>query len=189
MKTLKLALLGVTIATTALVPQEAKAALFDFSYTFSTGQVAGKLDGILQGDGNTVLINSFSNLTFAGSPAPNLPFIESVTNLFIGSGNPPATTLNGIFQDFITCTDIICDDGFALASVNPFGFPAAFSGSSFGQVFEDYEPQNWSLTPVPGTPVPGPLPLLGVAAAFGYGRKLRKRIKASKPEGTSTTAV
>ena len=28
--------------------------------------------------------------------------------------------------------------------------------------------------------VPGPLPLLGVGAAFGYGRKLRKRIKSSK---------
>jgi hypothetical protein len=29
-------------------------------------------------------------------------------------------------------------------------------------------------------PVPGPLPLLGVGAAFGYSRKLRKRIKTSK---------
>lgn len=30
------------------------------------------------------------------------------------------------------------------------------------------------------TEVPGPLPLLGVGAAFGYSRKLRKRIKSSK---------
>ena len=29
-------------------------------------------------------------------------------------------------------------------------------------------------------PVPGPLPLLGVGAAFGFGRRLRKRIKGSK---------
>jgi hypothetical protein len=29
-------------------------------------------------------------------------------------------------------------------------------------------------------PVPGPLPLLGVGAAFGYSRRLRKRIKTSK---------
>ena len=28
--------------------------------------------------------------------------------------------------------------------------------------------------------VPGPLPLLGVAAAFDYSRKLRKRIKGSE---------
>jgi hypothetical protein len=38
-------------------------------------------------------------------------------------------------------------------------------------------------------PVPGPLPILGVAASFGYSRKLRKRIKSSKPEVISTTAL
>lgn len=31
----------------------------------------------------------------------------------------------------------------------------------------------------PGDAVPGPLPVLGIAAAFGYSRKLRKRIQAS----------
>ncbi len=37
------------------------------------------------------------------------------------------------------------------------------------------------LTPyAPGTAVPGPLPLLGVGAAFGYSRRLRKRINTSK---------
>jgi len=35
-------------------------------------------------------------------------------------------------------------------------------------------------------PVPGPLPLLGLGAAFGYSRKLRKRLNISKsPKGTS----
>lgn len=37
--------------------------------------------------------------------------------------------------------------------------------------------------------VPGPLPILGAAAAFGWSRKLRRRIKASKPELISTTAL
>jgi len=37
--------------------------------------------------------------------------------------------------------------------------------------------------------VPGPLPILGAAAAFGYSRKLRKSIKASKPDVISTTAL
>ncbi len=35
-----------------------------------------------------------------------------------------------------------------------------------------------------GAEVPGPLPLFGVAAAFGASRRIRKRIKASRPEGT-----
>ena len=38
-------------------------------------------------------------------------------------------------------------------------------------------------------PVPGPLPILGLGAVFGYSRKLRKRFKSSKPEVISTTAV
>lgn len=35
--------------------------------------------------------------------------------------------------------------------------------------------------------VPGPIPLLGVGAAFGYSRKLRKRIKASKSPAVMST--
>jgi hypothetical protein len=37
------------------------------------------------------------------------------------------------------------------------------------------------------TPVPGPLPVFGAAAAFGFSRKLRKRIKVSKAVGGSIT--
>ncbi len=51
-----------------------------------------------------------------------------------------------------------------------------------GSIFE-FDPNSGS------TAVPGHLPILGVAAAFGYSRKLRKRIKSSKPEVISTTAV
>ena len=36
---------------------------------------------------------------------------------------------------------------------------------------------------------PGPLPALGAAAAFGFSRKLRKRIKSSKATSTAVTAV
>jgi hypothetical protein len=47
----------------------------------------------------------------------------------------------------------------------------------------------WTLsTPFnsPPTPVPGPLPALGAAAAFGFSRQLRKRIKSS-PNAVSCT--
>ena len=39
------------------------------------------------------------------------------------------------------------------------------------------------------TPVPGPLPLLGAGAAFGWSRKIRKRIKSSRPEVIPTSTV
>jgi len=42
---------------------------------------------------------------------------------------------------------------------------------------------------VPVQSVPGPLPILGAAAAFGFSRKLRKRLKSSKSEVISTTAL
>jgi hypothetical protein len=38
---------------------------------------------------------------------------------------------------------------------------------------------NFAPTPPPSTSVPGPLPLVGVGIAFGYSRKLRKRIAAA----------
>ena len=44
-----------------------------------------------------------------------------------------------------------------------------------------------STTSTTSTSVPGPLPLLGVAAAFAYSRKLRKRIKLQK--GTSSVST
>ncbi len=45
---------------------------------------------------------------------------------------------------------------------------------------------NSTLTVInPNIPVPGPFPILGVAAAFGYSRKLRQRIKSSKQKANS----
>jgi len=39
---------------------------------------------------------------------------------------------------------------------------------------------GYGVASVTENEVPGPLPILGVGAAFGYSRKLRKRIKSSK---------
>ena len=36
-----------------------------------------------------------------------------------------------------------------------------------------------TVTPSTGTPIPGPLPILGAGTAFGFSRTLRKRIKAA----------
>jgi hypothetical protein len=56
-----------------------------------------------------------------------------------------------------------------LSTFSPDGSPAA---SLTGQVRLEYE-----YTPTtPGTAVPGPLPVLGAAAAFGWSRRLRRRI-------------
>jgi len=49
---------------------------------------------------------------------------------------------------------------------------------------------TWAqATLVNNVPVPGPLPLFGVAAAFGFSRKLRKRIKANTNPVSSTFSL
>jgi outer membrane protein assembly factor BamB len=57
------------------------------------------------------------------------------------------------------------------------------NGSIINSVKLNYTPYALASTegvPMPMPQVPGPIPLFGVAAAFGYSRKLRKRIKTSK---------
>jgi hypothetical protein len=44
-------------------------------------------------------------------------------------------------------------------------------------------------TPFQATPVPGPLPILGAAAAFGFSRKLRKRIKINNGSSATFTLI
>ena len=60
------------------------------------------------------------------------------------------------------------------ASDSPFTSVAISGGAAFAVAQFRYAAQQ------PQQQVPGPLPILGVAAAFVYSRKLRKRIKESK---------
>ena len=52
-------------------------------------------------------------------------------------------------------------------------------GTTTAQVFGRLTKPGENPVEIPGDEVPGPLPVLGIAAAFGYSRKLRKRIQAS----------
>lgn len=54
----------------------------------------------------------------------------------------------------------------------------AFSSSNPGGGFLTFD--QFTTATANGTPVPGPIPLFGAAAAFGYTRKLRTRIQASR---------
>jgi hypothetical protein len=42
-----------------------------------------------------------------------------------------------------------------------------------------------SIAPLPTTDVPGPLPVLGAASAFGYSRRLRRRLRAAASSSPS----
>ena len=114
----------------------------------------------------------------AGSPVDghynaNIYIISSVGtgNMMTGTGNGSGTLAGCENRDPITC----------LGPDDPnyvFGFsPGIYNGNGV-VAFTPNSTYVWlSATKVP--PVPGPLPALGAAAAFGFSRKLRKRIKRS----------
>jgi MYXO-CTERM domain-containing protein len=59
-------------------------------------------------------------------------------------------------------------------STKPDGFkrPTLFTGATFAIA---------TVVPPASNAVPGPLPLFGAAAAFGWSRRLRSRIASSRP--------
>ncbi|MEA5414695.1 hypothetical protein [Synechococcus sp. BA-132 BA5] len=97
-------------------------------------------------------------------------------------------------------------NGFGIVNSTAFGpfFAYSVSGGVFVEVFvvpagfvqsgSSFSPASTSVwaqaTPVsPADSVPGPLPLFGAAAAFGFSRKLRKRIKGSSNAVSSTYSL
>ena len=72
------------------------------------------------------------------------------------------------------------------------GFNVAFRYFVNGNLYfskTTYGPHSWAqatLVDPPAASAPGPLPALGVAAAFGYSRKLRHRIKKSGNSASNT---
>jgi hypothetical protein len=92
----------------------------------------------------------------------------------------------GLGEAGTACTGSSCLRTGQFIAINTTGTPI-----SVGDPELDTEPQNisarWAYVD-PVYPVPGPLPALGAAAAFGFSRKLRQRIKVNKSVGASITA-
>jgi hypothetical protein len=89
---------------------------------------------------------------------------------------PSAATGGSSFYGFIAGNSSEYITSLAFASSNPTGGFLTFDQFTIGQA------------PAQATGVPGPIPLFGTAAAFGFSRKLRKRIKtSSNPVSSSYT--
>jgi hypothetical protein len=98
------------------------------------------------------------------------------------------------------------DGGVAGPLFGYFAYPCAKTGICVGGAFAVVDGPNAGtigLTPIPGNislvwasvdpalavPVPGAIPLFGAAAAYGFSRKLRKRIKASSNAVSGTYSL
>ncbi len=154
--------------------------------------------GLLNGEAKFSAIN-ISPL--ANNPTPLIQEFSSELEVSL--------EISGMFQDFTAGRQCISTEGVAsMGTDNPFtpvivslpqeSLCAGFGegdrspGSSFAltrtatrswknySLDKNYDFASGFRASIVSTPVPAPLPLLGVAAAFGYSRKLRKRIKGSK---------
>lgn len=100
-------------------------------------------------------------------------------------GQTPGNTVTWTFDD--SALGGISGDLLVSGTYLPTSPLSAFNGQAgngtwtlFFTDASDADPMSinsWSLT----VSVPGPLPLLGVGAAFGYSRRLRRRISTSQP--------
>jgi len=154
----------------------------------STG-IADSLDFSIQGNPNSYN-NPFTGILKYSVAAPNLRSIVDYTSALSSSANMGVNT--GTF-------DLTGSAGTAAAQYNPvnvsIGQTKTYASTSVltdaftakigvtqGTIEQFTQSFNFQNTPTPppvGVPVPGPLPVLGAGIAFGYSRKLRKRIAAA----------
>jgi hypothetical protein len=129
-----------------------------FILSFTTTSV-GTLDGVFgvgfdffNGESSSQLYNAF--VTFGDGSQLNIPL--------------PFVPISAPLDTFFGLTSSLSIKSIAFGL--PFGQPTNQNQGTFGI-------DNLTI----GRPVPGPLPLLGVGGAFGFSRKLRKRIKSAPP--------
>ncbi|MBW4529443.1 MAG: hypothetical protein KME02_02025 [Aphanothece saxicola GSE-SYN-MK-01-06B] len=180
-----------------LAPQAASA--LDFTFSFGT-ELSGLITGLV--DNETNRCNSGSTIGCSVSVSTGLA--NGGTNNANGiTGAGPYTPAGVGDESGFTVIDGVITEAtwFGVSSSGPLYLLnfSSIGGSSlsFGVFQEAFCVVDRCIdsgivqfsaitTPTPSVPsVPAPLPVLGAAAAFGYSRKLRKRIKSSKMPVTS----
>lgn len=175
----------------------ASASTFDFSYTFTDGQViSGSLDGTSTNGGQAVTnINNlqveFNGIAFSGGAGPLQLNAWNTTTESFDDTTPVVLSTNASLNNFSisdvdTAVNTSPDYEFAfqndpklggsvVTAVN-FLHSDSFSGPGTTQLDID-EPANgtWTLTPAP-VPLPAALPLLASGLGlFGFARRRRAR--------------
>jgi hypothetical protein len=137
------------------------------------------MDGMLQPDLNTFIVDAMGPVTYGGRQGPVLSFSDSLDHYTFGTNVLATVTLNGSFMDFLACTSTHCSDGFLFASGDAFsavgrgGVPDYEDGISFGLVAEVFSATRWNATT---TPEPGTLSLgLLSALVLFFGRHVLRK--------------
>ena len=177
---------GVALLATCLQAGAASALSFNFTFTGSgpnsgsptqgvtvTGIVDGLVDNLSgQTSGLTVTITSATNTPPGGWPSYTDSDYANGTGFDVAGGfvtgaliyytsSSPSTTL------YLT-SEVGNHDG---------SFLATGDFSIYNQLFNTSPTNTLIFTPYTAAPVPAPLPLFGAVAAFGWSRRLRRRIQ------------
>jgi len=169
----------------------------EFIIGYNADEINGEKPAIIPNEAYASFVDQ-ANITYNGKPFPNgqtatskptmdtcafvnlnpcriyIPFEVDNSNPFFGEDDTKykdvkivTIGLTSLITENTGNLDIYLSDGMAFTA---------------GGTVQPNEPgANFEIQPVPG-----PLPLLGLGAAFGYSRKLRKRLNISKsPKGTS----
>jgi hypothetical protein len=201
------ALIAHGVATSSLLAPQSASAL-DFTFSFGgVGGVQGIIEGLVTGanlcdSSQPACVVKVTNSGGTGAPAG--PYIK------VTSPARPGFTVSAGGQiasaDWIGTVTGINAPGEQLLSLflgpNPCGGPTPICQVGFvggGDLGNSGDPQagyfkegtdlKFDAVKPPASSVPGPLPLFGAAAAFGYSRKLRKRIKSIRTSASTRPAI
>ena len=191
-------LLFVPIVMGLLASTEPAKAVLNYNIYESSGNVVIETDGSLSALPTSTGPNNcgLSGLYYADEAiictgpnmvAPLYP-ISGPTSFTSGSGFFPASSASGITSGFSgNDQEFIIDNFYVLGT--PIISDAIFNGrtlADFGLTPASGLLGTWTLVGTTETinlrVVPGPLPLLGVGAAIGFSRRLRRRINAYRSQ-------
>ncbi|MEM1263251.1 MAG: PEP-CTERM sorting domain-containing protein [Pseudomonadota bacterium] len=175
------------VALVALGPATAFAGLIDFRYEFRGGSVlAGQVDGTVQSDGDTFVVNGFGNVTL-DDVALN-PIDPS--DICSGADFPrclsvPLMSFSGTVMDVFVCSlgfsrwgncSFARDGGFYFSTAGRYQFARAGNRGTGLVTDWRYSPGNWSARPttdVVAVPEPGTAALLGLGFLVAWSRRRR----------------
>jgi len=179
-KALSLLALGIASAAALTPPAKAVQLQQDFAGPYAPANWTLTTNG---GDGSVNTAGAPSSITLNGSDSGSNNFINTDYTISAAASGPVSFNwnystedspgfdgfgylLNGAFTQ-LADFDSLGSSQFNVANGDIFGFRVFSTDDIFGRGTATIS--NFSA------PVPGPLPLLGVGAAFSYSRRLRRR--------------
>jgi hypothetical protein len=155
-----------------------------------SGYLMRSITGTDEGNEVTALLPAgFFDPLLSGLPTDNLfnPSVGSPATEHQFSGNGFAYAVGDrLYQFYFGAYELPSRSRFSPLEYDYRGIPCIKDPKVLGCTERAKRPEIVSVETIP-VPTPGPLPLLGVGAAYGYSRKLRKRIQSRRTPAGMTS--